>query len=392
MPFILGLIAAAGATSLLCVGSSISILAVGRLLQGCAASLVWTVGLALLVDSAGAAQLGAAMGFVTLGMSLGFLLAPLLGGLVYYRAGYYPVYAMVFGLLLLDAILRVLLIERDAVPWPVENKIRQDTTAIPPQDLETAASTTSCPGVRSPRDDVEQPVTVSAWQNTQQESHQTPLEGKFLSKLKPLYRPRMLASLLGTLVQAAVTTALDSTLPLQVTAIFGWSSLGAGLIFIPLLLPSFAGPIIGVVNDRIGSKALASVGFLLAVPCLACLRFVTEDSLPHKVLLCALLVGVGLAMALVLGPLMADIAWSIEADTKQVPGSKGSGVYAQAYALMNMAFSAGALVGPIFGGLVRNRAGWAVEGWSLALLCGVTAIPVTLLVGNPASTRAPGRN
>ena len=56
---------------------------------------------------------------------------------------------------------------------------------------------------------------------------------------------RMMAAFWGTMVLAALMGALDATLPIFVNRTFGWDSLGAGLIFIAVILPSFGGPLIG---------------------------------------------------------------------------------------------------------------------------------------------------
>ena len=48
-PLLVGLVALAAATALLCVGTHIGLWIVGRLFQGAAAAVVWTAGLALMV-------------------------------------------------------------------------------------------------------------------------------------------------------------------------------------------------------------------------------------------------------------------------------------------------------------------------------------------------------
>lgn len=97
LPFMFGLIALAASTILLCIGSTISLLIVGRLFQGISAAVVWVVGLALLVDTVGKESVGLAMGTVSLALSLGIFMAPLLGGVVYDKGGYYAVFAMAFA-------------------------------------------------------------------------------------------------------------------------------------------------------------------------------------------------------------------------------------------------------------------------------------------------------
>ncbi len=198
-----------------------------------------------------------------------------------------------------------------------------------------------------------------------------------------LSNPRLLAALGGTIVEASINTSFDSTLPLLVSTTFGWTSIGAGLIFLPIALPNFFGPVIGAIGDRYGPKWLASGGFLVLTPLLLCLQFVTENTLGHQVLLCSLLTGVGFCMACIIGPLMAEITWSIQDDSKDfavVP-------YAMAYGLYNVAFSIGAIIGPIIGGIIRDRVGmWAV-GVTFGSITACASIICALFTGGPLRRR-----
>jgi MFS family permease len=81
-PLLVGLLALAGATLMLCLAQAVWLLVLGRVLQGISAAIVWTVGTALLVDTVGMRYIGQTMGYVSISMSLGILIAPLLGGVV----------------------------------------------------------------------------------------------------------------------------------------------------------------------------------------------------------------------------------------------------------------------------------------------------------------------
>ncbi|CAM1502870.1 Fc.00g076460.m01.CDS01 [Cosmosporella sp. VM-42] len=373
IPMIFGLVLLLAATIFLCLARNIAMLLVGRILQGLSAALTWTVGLALVVDTVDRSHVGAATGWIGTAMSLGILIAPLLGGVVYGKGGYYSVFAMCFGLIAVDIALRLAIIEvKDAKRWfeDAEHTDPRDSVARPVQTEEGVAE--------------QRQVVMGEPSKEEIRASRNPLT----TLLCLLRKPRLLAALWGTLVDAIIQTSFDSTLPLFVNETFGWDSIGAGLIFLPVILPSFLSPLVGAFCDRYGPKWISTFGFVFATPFLICLRFVSEDTMAHKVMLCGLLVGVGIGMSCVFGPLMAEITWSVqgdEDDTATVP-------YAQAYGLYNMAFSGGALVGPIMGGLIRESAGWGTVGWSLGLLMFVTSITSVIWIGSPLSISMRGRS
>lgn len=370
---LIGLIMLTAATVILCLSKTLAMFMVGRALQGISASLTWTVGLALVIDSVDSNDVGKATGWVGMSASLGILTAPLLGGVVYAKGGYYPVFAMCFGLLVVDIVLRLVIIEvKEAKRW------LDQPSNLPSEDPEVnREGTLTTPRPEKDAENTQPEVPISP-KETSRTSH-SPIG----TLIKLLRQPRLLAALWGTLVQAIIQTSFDSTLPLLVADLFGWDSIGSGLIFLPVILPSFGSPLVGALCDKYGPKWLATFGFFFATPFLICLRFVSENSMAQKVMLCGLLVGIGIAMACVFGPLMAEINWAVqsdEEDSDEVP-------VAQAYGLYNMAFSGGTMLGPIMGGLIRDSAGWETVGWSLGLVSFVSAIPQLIWTGGPLGVK-----
>lgn len=125
-PLVMGLLALAGCTILLCLGRSIAVLILGRLLQGISAAVVWSVGLALMVDTV-PNNIGQAMGYSSLAMSLGLLVSPAIGGAVFAGAGYYAVYYVTFGCLALDIIMRLILIEKKVARQWIDEEGENDS-------------------------------------------------------------------------------------------------------------------------------------------------------------------------------------------------------------------------------------------------------------------------
>lgn len=362
IPFLLSLFVVFGATVMIWRASSITLQIVGRILQGCAAAFVWITGLAMIADAVGHRNVGQAVGYLSMAMMIGTLVAPLVGGVVLARAGYDAVFEVTLGLIALDIVLRFIMIEPHAV----------QTDSTSEETLE------------------EVPVTNS--QTSEKPSHHS-LTIKYSPTWSRRYRlppivtllssKRLLAALLGTLVEGAIFSGLETVLPLETQAVFNWNSEGAGLIFLPLTLTAFLGPLVGRICDNYGPRYPILFGFLIQCPCLTLLRFVDHNTMQQKVLLCVLLTLIGCCITLTVDPLMAEIVYSVEEKAKDEPEryQKANAAYAQAFALFNMAFSVGNTVGPLCAGLVRDAAGWGTMSWALGLLSGVTAVPTGLWCG-----------
>ena len=183
-----------------------------RVLQGIAATIVWVAGLALLADTIGTEGLGNAMGITSVGWTIAAVAGPLLGGVVYDRAGYYAVYYMSFGLIAMDALLRITMIEKKvAKKWQEEPS---DTAQVVETDREKCATSQSGEnGLESAAASGGSPVTNNTF--SAQES------GVLPPVLTLLASRRMLTAIWGTLVASAIVTSFDSVLPLHVKAIFG---------------------------------------------------------------------------------------------------------------------------------------------------------------------------
>jgi MFS family permease len=356
----------------------------------------WVVGLALLSDTVPQEHLAQAFGYVTLGLSLGLLIAPLLAGVVFERAGYTAVFAMAYALVGFDILLRLALVEKKvAARWlPVQDQPEGSGGNTLESTNQESGLVVSSSGPHTTKEAGLLPSHSTNVEKASIESSQPqPIPGvpqarnSLRSRLPPvlslLYSRRLLSALFGALIQAALITAFDSVLALRAAKIFGWQSTGAGLLFLPLVLPSFLAPVVGYLTDRIGARYPAGLGFLLAAPPLVCLRFVTENSLRQKVLLCALLALIGLALTFTMPPVMAEISKVVEAKEKNMAANgekgwgKGGGV-AQAFGLYNMAFAGGCLVGPLLAGFIADEKGWNTMSWVLGLLSAVTAVPTWL--------------
>ena len=124
------------------------------------------------------------------------------------------------------------------------------------------------------------------------------------------------------------------------------------------------------------------MGFTLAVPFWVLLRFIDHDDFGQKAMLVVFLTLIGIGMALVLAVMMAEFTKICASKEKRSPGSMGKGgAYAQSYAIFNMSWAAGSLVGAFWAGGIKQAAGWGTMTWTLALLCGLMIVPVSLFTG-----------
>ncbi|KAK0119798.1 hypothetical protein ONS95_011230 [Cadophora gregata] len=385
VPLLLGLLALGGSTAMLCAGSSLAVLITGRLLQGLSASVVWTVGLALLSDTVPKEDIGQAMGYMAAATSLGSLTGPLLGGVVYAHSGYYSVFAIGFAIIGLDILLRLFMIEKSAaqqwlprIPSNGEEMSPQHTVGMEIQSApaldEYSTSEKAAPGRTATRT--------------------LPMATKHLPPLLALLLvPRLLVALFGCFVYSTFLASFDSVLPLYVNDVFDWNSTGAGLIFICLVVPHMASPLVGGFSDKYGSRFITTAGLLGSAPCWVLMRFVTYNSIGQKVLLCALLVLIGAFLTLVMAPLMAEIDHAVALEEKKKPGSMGKkGAAAQGFGLFNFAFAVGTLIGPLWAGFTVENAGWGTMGWSMAILSGVCAITTFIWTGGRIMLKDKPRN
>jgi hypothetical protein len=309
---------------------------------------------------------------------------------------------MCYALLGIDIILRLLLVEKKvAARWAPDTADHVSAAAVDTsrqsddgrnfgrdESKETFASRQSASDPEKATTDLTgtPPLEASQPPPESTDNRGSRLRDRLPPVLSLLYSRRLLSALFAAIIQAALLTAFDGVLAIHAARIFGWGSTGAALLFLPIVIPSFLAPLAGMLSDRIGGRYPAALGFLLATIPLVFLRFVEENTLKDKVLLCAMLALVGLTLSFTFPPLMAEISGVVETKEKKMlaSGKKGygkGGAYAQAYALFNMAFAAGSMIGPLAAGAVVQDRGWATMAWILGLLSGITSIPTFLWLG-----------
>ncbi|KAL1965741.1 hypothetical protein VTN77DRAFT_5241 [Rasamsonia byssochlamydoides] len=131
----------------------------------------------------------------------------------------------------------------------------------------------------------------------------------------------------------------------------------------------------GSLVDRHGPRIAAFLGFSFLVPVFLLLRLVTDDSTGSRILLVVLLTLAGFSFTAQLVSLIVAVSEPVERQERECPGIFGErGATAQAYALHNISWASGQLIGPVVSGGLVEAAGWTVLVTVLAVISGATAV------------------
>ena len=286
---------------MLCVEINIYIIVASRILQGLSTSVVYTTGLALLVDTVHAEEIGFFIGCFSSSSNVGLLVSPFLGGLVYSQAGYYVLFAMLFAIIFFDILLRLVLVEkRDAKNWTERPKYdsygacidileQGRKTDLQQKQLEINNNITE--SVANPSREEQYSSSTGEGERARMADNNSPIKfhARTASIITLLKSPRLSVAIYGIFVNYALLATFDGALPLFVKRTFGWGSLGAGLIFLCIALPTLIAPLVGMLSDKYGPRWIAVCGFVLNAPSLVLLRQITHDATEQVVLLCVLL-------------------------------------------------------------------------------------------------------
>ena len=204
-----------------------------------------------------------------------------------------------------------------------------------------------------------------------------------VSVLRLLRHRRLQVALWATFAATTLIASLDAVLPIFVRDTFSWGSQGAGLIFIPVVLPTFLSPYVGALTDKYGAKWIAGSAFVLGCPVWILMRLVTHSGVGQVILLCALLTLLGVTTTLAGPSLMAEITFAVQRKCHDQPGeSKSRGAMAQANALHSLSLAGGLLAGPLWGVVITKVAGWKTLTWTFGLLSGLTVVPTVYFLGH----------
>ena len=338
---------------------------------------MWTLGLAIIVETVGQENLGKTMGTVFSFISVAGLFSPLCGGLLYAKTGYDGVFGVGIGLVAIDLLLRVLMVEKR-----VRDKYLPDSGTGTRQSDGTDTSEHE-PLLRNPdtSSDVDERYRLSPPKN--RITRELPI-------LLLLTDPGLLTAILIAFMQATLLGSFDATVPLIAESSFSFDSLKAGLLFLPLgVADFFFGPVFGWAVDRYGPRLFSVLGFAFLVPTLILLRLPQEQTILDKLenghliaLYASLLALNGVGLAIIGSPSIVEAGRLVENYSKANKDIFSRGApWAQLYGINSMVFSGGLTVGPLVAGSLREKIGYGNMNAVLAGVCAVTAVLAALFIG-----------
>ena len=417
VPLVIGLMAALAATLLFMLSKATYFLVIARCLQGISAGVVYTTVLALLVETVERDEVGSWVGFALSGVNLGVLLAPVLAGVLYEKAGYYAVFGICLAIIVIDLLGALLLIDKTrARKWVQDSHQTGDgskhnsSESTRPMIDERDGPQHSGYHTTDNTDGDTRNGTITA-RHGQQADEGSPLlqngstkaekpEKKWFATTRALLAsPQIIAALYSTFVHSTLHTSFDAVLPRFVQRTFHWTPSGAGLMFLTLTVPSLMAPLFGFLGDRLGRRIVALSGFAVTVPSLALLGLVKNAELSMKVLLCVFLVLVGktphlnvatdyedacltlpiagVGINLFLTALVTDMSFAVEELEQNDPQFADNGnAFTEAYALVDITFGAGTVFGPLISGVLYEKTNWAITYGVLAIFTFSGSLPV----------------
>ncbi|KAF9435970.1 hypothetical protein BGZ76_005112 [Entomortierella beljakovae] len=324
IPMLIGLVGMVISTVLFMMATNFYVFLMARLLQGVAGGSVWTLGLALITDVFPVHTLGVQMGKALVGYTLGLMMGPPLGGFLYEQGGYQAPFLFCCIITLIDFGCRALIVEeREEYVKTLREQGLKDEAIEEEADLVAARR----------RERMEE--RTSFW--------------------KLIKNKRLFGCIVITACNAFAFSGAEPTVPLYLAKAFDLTSQRIGLVFVAFSLPTLTAPLSGYLSDKLGARAISSISLVLCGGSILFAGFFAKDSLPMIILLFTIIGTTGTA---VLTPVLGELSAVVRTT------GDGDG-FARAYAMFNMAFSIGVLVGPIVCGIVYERYGFTALSFAM---------------------------
>lgn len=366
-PMLLSLMLAFGGSAMLAYSHSLWLCFFARILQGTASSAIRVIGLATIADRVGEDDIDKAMGTVSSFTSAGLIVGPVVSGFLFEMRGYWPAWAAPFGVLILDIIARLLMIEKPTdEAAPSEPCCPACTSEIVPIDIDSASvETTETRPLLSDSGSSYHSFPESV---DYQDDTPAPTTAPCRSFYRDILRSgRLVTALLMSALSVFISSSFDTALPLHVQETFHWGTSATGLMFFCLQASTLAiTPLSGWLYDAIGPKypitisliCLAPLVWLLGIP--GSSQFPRADGeLTGPCLLVTAIIGIGAIMPFISGVGTRELTAMVkelQAENPQIYGPNGG--LARTYALNDFLGTISMTMGPIVSGALHHFMGY----------------------------------
>ncbi|KAJ5462684.1 hypothetical protein N7475_007628 [Penicillium sp. IBT 31633x] len=337
-PLLISLVGCIVGTVLVAWSPSLGILFLGRVLQGIAGSAVWIVGLATAADTVPESDMGKVMGLIMSFASAGIISGPMISGILLDAAGYRLTWSVPIGILVLDMIARLLMIENpEHSNRSSSDNVEETTSLLPSQNHPHNAST-----------------AFGFW--------------KFL-----LCDSRVVTALIVTVLTTAMLTSFHATLPLHTEEVFGWKSRQVGIMFSLLSVPAlFLSTPAGWLRDRVGVRVPITISLalhavfhvLVGVAGNANFPWATSDTRGQTLYITSI-VCLGILRPFVTGVGPVEVTGPMKKKLQAYLDLEGG--LSRVYAMTDVAATSGMTMGPAVSGFLRETVGYTSMNWAFAI-------------------------
>ncbi|KAJ5759441.1 major facilitator superfamily domain-containing protein [Penicillium odoratum] len=364
-PLLVSLSVALGGTILVAATPTYWALTLGRVIQGIAGAAAWIVCLAILTENAGEGNVGKMMGLSMSVVMTGTVGGPALSGALLELAGYWPAWYLPIGVLIFNIFVWLILIEPQGSHSDKSAEANGD-------DISTAEINNS---EASP---LLSPIVKT--HSKDGDAQQTPPPSNFYFIMAS--DPRVIVSFANVFISSVLTAALNTTLPVHLRQIFGWGPLDVGTMFLLLRVPAIVlGPFSGWLRDLVGLRYPTTIGWVLLSPLFVIMGLPGngmswasgEDH--GKPIFVFSMIGIGMMLPLIQGSGMLHaltILEEFESKQRNIFGAHGG--RSRVFAMTEISFNLGLMLGPLLAGLVSENSGFDVMSMTLASLCLVIAL------------------
>ncbi|OBZ91567.1 putative MFS-type transporter C18.02 [Choanephora cucurbitarum] len=173
--------------------------------------------------------------------------------------------------------------------------------------------------------------------------------------LQLLRHQRLIAALLLAFANGCVYNVFEPTLTVRLSTEWGYNSSQIGLVFLAQVIPTFiATPVSGYLTDKFGPKIVCLTTLIICSITMLLIGIPNRSTAGGVAPLIVIFAIQGFTAFAFMTPVLPEIAYVVQ----ELNADDGDSGQAMSYALFNVAFALGGLVGPLLGGFLYDRIGF----------------------------------